>query len=245
MDLWCHMLAHQSSHREDAGPAVAAGTGGPAHLGEGARAGIDGRGDGLVVDDVTVADDHGIPLVCRRTPEPRRCRRGLPNQIVPAPAQLARPAASAARNGGCGERHVRPPAPNVRQRHLPAPPTDAGERVRRRGHWRDATSPVPTSSSPGPPATSAPGSPPGSPAPAPTSRVVARQPRAPSTRSPPGREAAPWPATSPTATALRGLVARVEAGHRPVDLLVNNAAVEVTAHFADLDRRRARAGCSP
>jgi uncharacterized protein len=34
--------------------------------------------------------------------------------------------------------------------------------------------------------------------------------------------------------ALRALVPRVEAGHRPVDLLVNNAAVELTAHFADL-----------
>jgi hypothetical protein len=61
-DLGCHMLAHQSSHREDAGTAVPTRTRGPAHLGEGARAGADGRGDGLVVDDVTVADDHGIPL---------------------------------------------------------------------------------------------------------------------------------------------------------------------------------------
>jgi short-subunit dehydrogenase len=34
--------------------------------------------------------------------------------------------------------------------------------------------------------------------------------------------------------ALRTLVERVEAGHRPVDLLVNNAAVETTAHLADL-----------
>jgi len=34
--------------------------------------------------------------------------------------------------------------------------------------------------------------------------------------------------------ALRGLLASVETGHRPVDLLVNNAAVELTAHFADL-----------
>jgi len=34
--------------------------------------------------------------------------------------------------------------------------------------------------------------------------------------------------------ALRTLVQRVEAGHRPVDLLVNNAAVETTAHLADL-----------
>ncbi len=34
--------------------------------------------------------------------------------------------------------------------------------------------------------------------------------------------------------ALRALVGRVEAGHRPVDLLVNNAAVETTAHLADL-----------
>jgi len=33
---------------------------------------------------------------------------------------------------------------------------------------------------------------------------------------------------------LRSLVARVEAGSRPVDLLVNNAAVETTAHLADL-----------
>jgi hypothetical protein len=56
------MLAHQSSHREDAGPAVAAGSGGSADLGEGARAGVDGRGDGSVVDDVAVTDDHGIPL---------------------------------------------------------------------------------------------------------------------------------------------------------------------------------------
>jgi len=57
------MLAHQSSHREDAGPAVAAGTGGPADLGEGARAGVDRCGDGRVVDDVAVTDDHGFPLV--------------------------------------------------------------------------------------------------------------------------------------------------------------------------------------
>ena len=35
--------------------------------------------------------------------------------------------------------------------------------------------------------------------------------------------------------ALRGLVARAEGGHRPVDVLVNNAAVEVVAHLADLD----------
>lgn len=35
--------------------------------------------------------------------------------------------------------------------------------------------------------------------------------------------------------ALRALVARVEGGHRPVDVLVNNAAVEVAAHLADLD----------
>ena len=56
------MLAHQSSHREDAGPAVPTRPGRPADLGEGARTGTDGRGDGLVVDDVTVADDHGIPL---------------------------------------------------------------------------------------------------------------------------------------------------------------------------------------
>jgi short-subunit dehydrogenase len=34
--------------------------------------------------------------------------------------------------------------------------------------------------------------------------------------------------------ALRGLVERAEAGHGPVDLLVNNAAVEVIAHVADL-----------
>ena len=33
---------------------------------------------------------------------------------------------------------------------------------------------------------------------------------------------------------LRSLVARVEAGSRPVDLLVNNAAVGTTAHLADL-----------
>ncbi len=33
---------------------------------------------------------------------------------------------------------------------------------------------------------------------------------------------------------LRALVGRVEDGHRPVDLLVNNAAVETTAHVADL-----------
>jgi short-subunit dehydrogenase len=34
--------------------------------------------------------------------------------------------------------------------------------------------------------------------------------------------------------ALRGLVARAESHHRPVDVLVNNAAVEVAAHFAEL-----------
>ncbi|MFL6151211.1 MAG: SDR family NAD(P)-dependent oxidoreductase [Ornithinibacter sp.] len=34
--------------------------------------------------------------------------------------------------------------------------------------------------------------------------------------------------------ALRALAGRVEAVHRPVDLLVNNAAVETTAHLADL-----------
>ena len=33
---------------------------------------------------------------------------------------------------------------------------------------------------------------------------------------------------------LRSLVARAEEGHRPVDVLVNNAAVEVAAHLADL-----------
>ena len=62
------MLAHQSSHREDAGAAVAPRTGGPADLGEGARAGVDGGGDGRVVDDVAVADDHGIPLVVSAAP---------------------------------------------------------------------------------------------------------------------------------------------------------------------------------
>ena len=36
-------------------------------------------------------------------------------------------------------------------------------------------------------------------------------------------------------TALRALVARVERGHRPVDVLVNNAAIEIAAHLADLD----------
>jgi uncharacterized protein len=35
--------------------------------------------------------------------------------------------------------------------------------------------------------------------------------------------------------ALRALVARVERGHRPVDVLVNNAAIEIAAHLADLD----------
>jgi short-subunit dehydrogenase len=35
--------------------------------------------------------------------------------------------------------------------------------------------------------------------------------------------------------ALRDLVARVEGKHRPVDVLVNNAAVEVIGHVADLD----------
>ena len=64
------MLAHQPSHREDAGPAVPTRPGRPADLGEGARTGTDGRGDGLVVDDVTVADDHGIPLVWWWPPEP-------------------------------------------------------------------------------------------------------------------------------------------------------------------------------
>ena len=34
--------------------------------------------------------------------------------------------------------------------------------------------------------------------------------------------------------ALRALVARVERGHRPVDVLVNNAAIEIAAHLADL-----------
>ncbi|HYN65251.1 MAG TPA: SDR family oxidoreductase [Ornithinibacter sp.] len=33
---------------------------------------------------------------------------------------------------------------------------------------------------------------------------------------------------------LRSLVDRVEGGHRPVDILVNNAAMEVAAHLADL-----------
>jgi uncharacterized protein len=36
-------------------------------------------------------------------------------------------------------------------------------------------------------------------------------------------------------TDRRGLVARAEDTHRPVDVLVNNAAVEVTGHVADLD----------
>ena len=35
--------------------------------------------------------------------------------------------------------------------------------------------------------------------------------------------------------ALRTVVARVERGYRPVDVLVNNAAVEIAAHLADLD----------
>jgi hypothetical protein len=60
------MLAHQSSHREHARAAVPPCPGGPAHLGEGACAGTDGGRDGLVVDDVAVADDHGIPLVVSR-----------------------------------------------------------------------------------------------------------------------------------------------------------------------------------
>ncbi len=34
--------------------------------------------------------------------------------------------------------------------------------------------------------------------------------------------------------ALRSLVARVERGHRPVDVLVNNAAIEIAGHLADL-----------
>jgi hypothetical protein len=60
------MLAHQSSHREHARAAVPPCAGGPADLREGARTGTDGGRDGLVVDDVTVADDHGIPLVGSR-----------------------------------------------------------------------------------------------------------------------------------------------------------------------------------
>jgi hypothetical protein len=56
------MLAHQSSHREDAGATVPTRTGGAADLGEGARAGVDRRSDGRVVDDVAVTDDHGIPF---------------------------------------------------------------------------------------------------------------------------------------------------------------------------------------
>ena len=64
------MLAHQSSHREDTGAAVPTRPGGPADLGEGARAGADSGRNGLVVDDVTVTDDHGIPLVVSADPEP-------------------------------------------------------------------------------------------------------------------------------------------------------------------------------
>ena len=63
------MLAHQSSHREDAGAAVPTRPGGPADLGECARTGADGGRNGLVVDDVTVTDDHGIPLVVSAVPE--------------------------------------------------------------------------------------------------------------------------------------------------------------------------------
>src|SRR5512139_1355870 len=61
-NLGCHMLAHQASHREDAGATVTARAGGPAHLGQGARTGVDGRRDGRVVDHVAVTDDHGIPF---------------------------------------------------------------------------------------------------------------------------------------------------------------------------------------
>lgn len=47
-----------------------------------------------------------------------------------------------------------------------------------------------------------------------------------------GGRSVPCDLTNPDA--VRELVARVEADHGPVDLLVNNAAVETTGHFADL-----------
>ena len=56
------MLAHEPPHREDAGSAVAAGAGGPAHLRQGARARLHGDRDRRVVDDVALADDHGTPV---------------------------------------------------------------------------------------------------------------------------------------------------------------------------------------
>jgi hypothetical protein len=65
------MVAHQPSHREDAGAAVPAGSRGPAHLGEGARTGIEGRRDGGVVDHVAVADDHGNPFLVSVAPRSR------------------------------------------------------------------------------------------------------------------------------------------------------------------------------
>jgi hypothetical protein len=55
------MLAQQSLEGEDAGAAALAGSGRPAHAGEGPRAGLDRGSDLAVVDDLTVADDHWIP----------------------------------------------------------------------------------------------------------------------------------------------------------------------------------------
>ena len=55
------MLAHQPTDGEHAGAAVTSGTGHPADLAQGARAGVDGGRDRAVVDDVALADDHGSP----------------------------------------------------------------------------------------------------------------------------------------------------------------------------------------
>src|SRR6188472_3758295 len=91
-DLRCHMLAHQSSHREDAGAAVPTRPGGPTDLGEGASAGAHGGGDGLVVDDVTVADDHGIPLWSRQPPQARSgVGEAYLTRLFPTVSTLRRP----------------------------------------------------------------------------------------------------------------------------------------------------------
>jgi hypothetical protein len=55
------MLAQQSLEREDARAAISAGTGRLAHLRHGPGARVDSTGNGLVVDDLAVADDHGNP----------------------------------------------------------------------------------------------------------------------------------------------------------------------------------------
>jgi hypothetical protein len=54
------MLAQQPLEREDAGTTVSTSPRRPAHLGQRPRTVVDGAADRVVVDDLAMADDHGV-----------------------------------------------------------------------------------------------------------------------------------------------------------------------------------------